>query len=92
MSRESADALGVDATLERVDEDALELTIGARRLLWGARVAIDGFLGDDDCFSIEPGGRRRIAFRRVAGTDTPPSATITALNLSGRVRAADAQT
>ena len=91
LSRETADVLGITAGLEPIDDDTLALTIAARRLVWSARASIDGFLGDDDCFSIEPGGWRRIVFRRVAATATAPSATITALNLSGRVHATQAQ-
>ena len=83
LHRESGDALGVDATLEQLDPDTLRLTIGARRLLYCVRAALPGFNGDDDCFSIEPGGRRAVTLRRSAPEAAPAAATLTALNLSG---------
>jgi beta-mannosidase len=87
-AREPPDALGLDARLERLDEDTLRLVVGTRRFVHGLRAALPGFAADDDCFSIEPGGTRRVLMRRRGRASEDGSATITALNLAGRVHAA----
>ena len=91
LQRESGDALGIDAQLEPIDPDTLRLTIGARRLVHCVRATMPGFIGDDDCFSIEPGGLRVVTLRRSAPDAAPASATLSALNLSGRLHVPLAQ-
>jgi beta-mannosidase len=83
----SASELGLDAGIEPLDDDAIVLTVAARRFVYGLRAAVPGFRADDDCFSIEPGGERRVLLRREdASAPSPPGATLTALNLVGRLR------
>jgi beta-mannosidase len=88
LPRESAAHLGLEAALERDDEGALRLVVGARRFVHGLHVDVPGFAADDDCFSLEPGGERRVTLRPRADAPAAPAATITALNLAGRARAA----
>jgi beta-mannosidase len=63
----------------------IEVLLTSRRFAWGVRVDSPGFLPDDGCFGIEPGGKRRI----ILTPDRPgrPSAAsvVTALNAEGRV-------
>ncbi len=91
LHRESRDALGIDAELEELDPDTLRLTIGARALVYCVRAALPGFIGDDDCFSIEPGGRRTVTLRRSRPETAPAAATVSALNLTGRLHVPLAQ-
>ncbi|MDQ6608104.1 MAG: glycoside hydrolase family 2 protein, partial [Actinomycetota bacterium] len=87
--RESAAQLGLSASLQPLDEDRAELTVATRRLAYGVRVDLPGFVAQDDAFSVEPGHERRVTLRRrIAPGETPPPATVaslTALNLFGRI-------
>ena len=58
----------------------------SRRFAWGVRVAVDGYLADDQWISLEPGVERLLALRRRGADDGEPVATLTALNLAGRLR------
>jgi beta-mannosidase len=86
---QQADVLGLAPRLETVDEDTLRLTLSARRLAYGVRVELPNFIPDDDAFNIEPGHARVVALRRrpggVGGVQQLDRATITAVNLSGRL-------
>lgn len=87
--RESASQLGLSASLQLVGEDQAELRLTTRRLAYGVRVSAPGFVADDDAFSVEPGHERRVMLRRrsAPGPAPPsvPTATVTALNLIGRL-------
>ena len=91
LARETASALGLEASLEPGAGGQPLLSVRARRFVYGARVDVPGFVPADDAFCVEPGGERRIALRSLVGdpTEAPQRAEITALNLSGRVVAAN---
>jgi beta-mannosidase len=67
------------------DGDGLRLVLGARRLLWGVRVAVPGYVPADDAFCLEPGRPRAVALRPAGEPPTVPAGTVTALNVPGRV-------
>jgi beta-mannosidase len=79
----SADALGLSAIVVASDPDRITLKIASRRLVHGVRIGVDGFIPEDDAFSIEPGHVRLIGLR-TAKTGTPfHGAALTAVNLVG---------
>ncbi|MGH9557606.1 MAG: glycosyl hydrolase 2 galactose-binding domain-containing protein [Bryobacteraceae bacterium] len=79
--------LGIEAAC-----NALEVTIGAQRFVWGVRVAAEGFMPGDAYFGLEPGCKRRIVLTPVRaragiqGADSRPAPVITAVNAEGRLR------
>jgi beta-mannosidase len=80
------DRLGLTATVRSDREGAALLTVSSRRFAYGVRVETPGFVAEHDAFSVEPGHRRRVRLRPVAGSATPVGGHLTALNLDGRVR------
>jgi beta-mannosidase len=65
-----------------------ELQIRSRAFAYGVRIHAPGFAPSDDAFSIEPGGQHAVTLHpREPGAELGDVA-LTALNLSGRVRAA----
>ena len=90
LHRFSADELGLSAQLF-TDGESLRVQIGTGRLAYGVRVQAEGFLPDDDAFTIEPGGERMVSLRPVGPEhEERPRVTLTALNLLGAVRAESA--
>jgi beta-mannosidase len=70
------------------------LTLRARRVVHGLRIDAPGWVPADDALTLEPGVEHEISLRRDGpGADganadaPPPRVTITALNLTDRVRA-----
>jgi beta-mannosidase len=80
--RRSAAELGLRV---RTSGDALHLE--ADRVVYGVRIAAPGFTPLDDAFSVEPGAGRTVALHRTDSDAPAQSAVLTALNLSGQVRA-----
>ncbi|HTX10887.1 MAG TPA: hypothetical protein VME22_19850 [Solirubrobacteraceae bacterium] len=68
---ESAAALGLRASLQGAEREVPTVTVTSRRLAYGVRLHIPGFVPDDDAFGIEPGHARTIELRR-AGDDGAP--------------------
>jgi beta-mannosidase len=85
LARESPSRLGLEMELTQSRDGAAELSVRARRFLYGVRVEFPGFCADDDAFSVEPGGERRVALTAIAGHSPGAGGAITALNLAGRV-------
>jgi beta-mannosidase len=84
-ARRSAAELGL-----RVSTSGDALHLQADRVVYGVRISAPGFTPLDDAFSVEPGAGRTVVLRRTgrSGTGSPAqSAVLTALNLSGQVRA-----
>ena len=77
--------LGLRAVGDGGGED-VELTLSSARLAYGVRVHAAGYRGDDDAFSVEPGGTRRVRLTQIAGNTDPRAATITALNLETSIK------
>jgi beta-mannosidase len=77
----AAAVLGLEAELE-----GGQLTLRSRRLAYGVRIHVPGFLPADDALCVEPGVPRTVALRAAAGSrEAAPGGTLTALNLAGRV-------
>jgi beta-mannosidase len=87
--REPASGLGLAATVAADGDGNARLAISSRRLAYCVRIDAPGFTPADDAFSIAPGGTREVVLRRdgAAGDAATPAATLTALNLAGRVKA-----
>jgi beta-mannosidase len=82
----SAADLGLTATL--AGEADPQLRIAAKGFAYGVRIHAPGFAPSDDAFSIEPGGQRILSLSPHEPGAAPGEVAITALHLSGRVRAA----
>ncbi len=99
IRREPAAVLGLQASVSRASGGSALLRVASRRLAHGVRILAAGYVPSDDAFSVEPGGVRevRLTARRHAGAgeklppqaSSPPDVSITALNLGGRLRAAE---
>jgi beta-mannosidase len=86
LRQETASQLGLSATSQSVDDDLATVTLTARRLVYGARIRVPGFVADDDAFSLEPGHSRAIELRRADGAAPPLGrGALTALNLRGQM-------
>ncbi len=85
-SPQSADQLGLEVGAERLDDRRVRLSIASRRLAWGVRAHVPGFIADDDALSIEPGTTRMITLRPRFCDDSCEGGWLTALNLDGRLR------
>jgi beta-mannosidase len=84
-SSQSAQQLGLTVETEPLPSGEVLVRLRSRRLAWGVRMRVPGFLPDDDSFAIEPGRARSIIVSpRSAGTPFA-GGTVTALNLRGRL-------
>jgi beta-mannosidase len=93
--RFDADALGLRASASRGEggragegsgaDDTRVLTISARRLVYGLRIAAEGWRPDDDALNLEPGATRTLRLRPAAAGQAPAPLTLSALNLAGTV-------
>jgi beta-mannosidase len=82
---EPASELGLVAVLEHGGAERAVVCVEARRFAYGVRIHCPGFRAADNAFSIEPGGLRRIELARTAADGEAGQATLTALNLHGRI-------
>jgi beta-mannosidase len=80
-----AGELGLEGELRAAAGASAELVLRSRRLAYGVRVHVPGFVPADDALCVEPGTARRIALRPDGGTGVPRGGTLTAINLAGRV-------
>jgi beta-mannosidase len=87
-AQESAQRLGVSATLRRDSEEHATVRLSSRRFLYGARITVPGYRALDDALSVEPGHGREVRLRALPGAEGGRG-TLTALNLSGRVAIAE---
>lgn len=81
---ETAAQLGLRATLRTVDAESASATVASRRLAYGVRLHVPGFVAEEDAFGVEPGHTRTVRLRR-DGDAGGGAGHLTALNLSGRV-------
>jgi beta-mannosidase len=86
-SREPVARIGLEATCEGGSDGAVTITVRTELLAYGVRVQAPGFVADDDCFSLEPGGRRRLRLVPLAPENEFKGATLSALNAHGTARA-----
>jgi beta-mannosidase len=85
---ESGERLGLHVTAQQGPAELVRLSVRSKRLAYGVRVHVPGYIPDDDAFSVEPGGER-IVLLRARATDTPfPGGSLSAVNLQGRIHIA----
>jgi beta-mannosidase len=83
---ESAGRIGLIASVQHLEDGFVRLTVNARRLAYGVRVLVPGFVPSDDAFCVEPGGQRVVLMRPQETGTSFKGGSLTALNLDGRVR------
>ena len=83
---ESAAQLGVAASLRSVDGESATVTVASRRLAYGVRLHVPGFVAEEDAFGVEPGHARTIQLRRTDDRGEMRGGRLTALNLSGHIQ------
>ena len=81
---ELADRLRLTADARPCGDGVVRVTVESRRLAYGVRIHVDGFVPDDDAFSVEPGGTHEVDLRPIR-SETRFSGELSALNLAGRV-------
>jgi beta-mannosidase len=85
-TRETAEQLGVTATLRSTDNGP-SLTLRSDRLVYGVRVDAPGFAPEDDALTLEPGVERILRLRGEGSIDGVETAVhVTAINMTGRLR------
>jgi beta-mannosidase len=84
-SLETAEHIGLAVGARPLANGCVQVMCATRRLVWGLRVHVPGFIPDDDAFSIEPGHARMLTLRPRAISAPFTSGAITALNLDGRI-------
>ena len=84
---ETATRLGLEASFERAEGETATVKVASRRLAYGVRLHVPGFVALDDAFGVEPGHARTIELRRAdVDAGAREAAHVTALNLAGHVR------
>ncbi len=82
---ETAESLGLRASVRALGEDLLELSVQSERLAYGVRVDVPSFTPEEDAFSVEPGGRRILRLRARKPGARFEDGSLTAVNLLGRL-------
>jgi beta-mannosidase len=83
--QETAEQLGLTGRLEITEEGKVRMIVSTKRLAYGVRAYIPGFMPDDDGFSIEPGRARAVQLQPTGAGEPAVTGHLTALNLVGRV-------
>jgi beta-mannosidase len=78
--------IGLQASLEQVDEQAWSLTVSTRRFAQFICVDAAGYRPDDSWFHLEPGGASVIGLRPLGPSDAPPRGHVRALNATETAR------
>ncbi|MGA7704346.1 MAG: hypothetical protein WB998_05560 [Solirubrobacteraceae bacterium] len=86
LRAQSAEELGLEGTL-CLEGKTQVLRLQSRRLAYGVRIHLPGFVASDDALTLEPGVPRDVALAPVVDRhqDARVTGALTALNLSGRV-------
>jgi beta-mannosidase len=88
LTREHPDRLGLSALASSLEDGRARLTLTSRRLAFGVRVHVPGYLPAQDCLDLEPGVPRSVMLERVSGDGELSSGRVSALNMDGSVRIA----
>jgi beta-mannosidase len=81
----SAIDLGLEAWVDRSAGGDTWLHARTRRLVYGVRVHVPGFASADEGFSIEPNSERRVLLSPLGVDASPPSGSLSAINLRGQL-------
>jgi beta-mannosidase len=84
-SSTTAAALGLQAVVEPLPDGTSLLRVSSRKLAYGVRIHVAGHEPLEDAFSVEPGGQRLVALRRVRPGEEPAAGTLSAINMRGRL-------
>jgi beta-mannosidase len=87
LREQAIEELGLVGELVQGRDGAASLTLRCRRLAYGVRIHVPGFLPADDALTLEPMVARTISLR--AGAEAASASgggTLTALNLRGHAR------
>jgi beta-mannosidase len=82
---ESVEQLGLCATAVDTGGGAIAVSVRCKRLAYGVRVEMPGFIPNDDVFCVEPGRERTLVLRAGQPGAAPVDGTLSAVNLRGRV-------
>jgi beta-mannosidase len=85
---EPASALGLEASVSSLADGTPALRVSSRRFADGVRIEAEGFAAEDNAFGIEPGHERVIALHPLEPGAELAAVSVSALNLTGRVKAA----
>jgi beta-mannosidase len=85
---EPAGRIGLEASAQSLPGGTVRLTVSSRRLAYGVRVHVPGFVPADDAFAIEPGATRSVMLRPRTPDAAFAGGALTALNVRGRTRIA----
>jgi len=88
LERESPEQMGLEVQSTSLVGGDVRLVLASRRLAYGVRIDVAGFLPSDDGFFIEPGGVRSVTLRRTAPHSSFAHGRITAVNLQGQLELA----
>jgi beta-mannosidase len=81
----SAEELGLKAFVCSTRRKHTSVAVSSERLAYGVRLQIEGFVTEDDAFSVEPGHERVVRLRRRTAEQDRPTGFVTALNMRGRI-------
>jgi hypothetical protein len=79
--------LGLAATATRLPDHAVLVRVSSSRLAYGVRVSLEGYMPDDDAFTVEPGGVRTVRCQPGRDASATGRVAVTAANLLGSVSA-----
>jgi beta-mannosidase len=88
LERDSPAHLGLAASARALGDGGALLSVTSTRLAYGVSIHAPGHQPSDDCFSIEPGGQRTVTLTATGPESTLQDASLTAVNMSGRVKIA----
>jgi beta-mannosidase len=72
--------IGLQATLEQVDEQVWSLSISTRRFAQFICIDVPGYRPDDSWFHLAPGANRSVALHRDGSDTMTPRGQVRALN------------
>ncbi len=85
LNQEPEQRLGLGASATVDGDGSIRLAVSSRRLAYGVRIHVTGFLPGDNAFSVEPGGERIVRLVPDGPDRTFTGGGLTAINLLGRV-------
>jgi hypothetical protein len=77
--------VGFHASASPGPSGGLEVTVGARGLLYGVRVSAAGHEPSEDAFNVEPGGSATVVLSPSGTATRPATIEVSALNVLGPV-------
>ncbi len=85
LAQAGAQELGLSGDVRALDDGSAVARIATGRLLYGAQLHVPGYGAGDDAFSIEPSGELDVTLAPLSPQSTLSSASLTAVNLLGRL-------